>query len=503
MASSTHGECICLHIGQAGCQIGQDTWTLFCKEHCVGEDGKRDLESLKHSYTDVDDTNYNTFFAETHAGQHVPRAVFIDTCPSTKNEILAESPELFHPENVLGYNQDCKSNFFEGRFMANHMKVKEDVIDRVRLQVDLCSNLQGFFVFHAFGGGTGSGVGCEILHDLHDAFDKKVIFQPTIYPSRRFSSSMVEPYNCIFATYYMKDVVDVTMMMDNEAVYRMVETKQQVKNPDFHHVNHLIAQTISACTTSLRFEAQLSAKMVEIVTNLVPARNFRYPVLSLAPVRSKFQERHETFSPQEIAVELFETSSVLCDVTHLKTNRYLSAVILLRGVESNRPEKSESDASGYPSTARTEPLEANKCITAVQTMKDGTHRSPVKFAPWVSAGFKVGLVGVPPVRDPHDEVMAEISRLGAMLANSTVVRQVFVRQYTKFLQLFYHRAYVWQFIDANGEIDAFYEAREGVKDIICNYEELLRECAKTENERMEGGGGIFVEGGTNLVPAGQ
>ena len=28
-------------------------------------------------------------------------------------------------------------------------------------------------MFHSFGGGTGSGLGCDILHDLHDAFDKK------------------------------------------------------------------------------------------------------------------------------------------------------------------------------------------------------------------------------------------------------------------------------------------------------------------------------------------
>ena len=462
-------------------------------------DGKRNTDLLKQSESvDVDDTTYNTFFSETHAGQHVPRAIFVDTDPSTRNEILEENPELFHPENVLGYKQDCKNNFFEGRFMASHLKVKEDVLDRVRLQVDLCSNLQGFFVFHAFGGGTGSGVGCEILHDLHEAFDKKVIFQPIVFPSRQFASSMVEPYNCIFSTFYTRDVVDVTMMLDNEAVYRMIEAKQGVKNPDFHHVNRLIAQTISACTTSLRFEAQLSAKMTEIVTNLVPSKQFRYPVLSLAPIRGKDQQRHETFSPQEIVTELFETSSVLCDISHLKTNRYLSAVILLRGVETHKPEK-EDGGAGYPQTNKTTlPMEANKCITALQGVKDGTHRSPVKFAPWVSAGFKVGLVGVPPTKDPHDDATGDVSRLGAMLGNTTAVRQVFVRQYTKFLKLFYHRAYVWQFIDANGEIDAFYEAREGVRDIIGNYEELLRQCAQAENENY-GGGNAAVEGRTNLL----
>ncbi|CAJ1350298.1 unnamed protein product [Effrenium voratum] len=491
---SSHGECITIHIGQAGCQIGRDCWELFCHEHCVKQDGTRDKMEVSALGAEQEDTTYSSFFSETHAGQHVPRSIFVDTDPSTRDEILASDwRKLFHPESILGYKQDCKNIFFEGRFMAAHCKIKEDVMDRVRLAVDLCSNLQGFFVLHSFGGGTGSGVGCEVLHDLHEAFDKKVIFQPVLYPSHRFSSSIVEPYNCIFSTFYMRDVVDVSLMLDNEATYRVCETNLNIKSPHFTHVNRLIAQTISACTTSLRFETQLHATLVEIVTNLVPTQHFRYPMVSLAPVRAKAKEDHECFSEQEIVTELFESKSVLCDVTHLKQNRYLASVVLLRGVGS-RP-KTERASEGYTE----QPVEANHVITALHTLKDGTHRSPLKFAPWVSSGFKVGLVGVAPTIVPADTHMAKTGRQGAMLGNSTAVRQLFVRQYTKYLKLFYRRAYVWQFIEANGEIDLFYEAREGVRDIIGHYEELLRQCAQAENERYDGNTIVKVEGMTSLV----
>ncbi len=69
-------------------------------------------------------------------------------------------------------------------------------MDALRKEVDKCSNLQGFFVFHAFGGGTGSGVGVELLDSLRENFAKKPIMQPVIYPSNDFASSVVEPYNC-------------------------------------------------------------------------------------------------------------------------------------------------------------------------------------------------------------------------------------------------------------------------------------------------------------------
>lgn len=442
------------------------------------------------------DSAFRSFFSDTHASpaQYVPRSIFVDTDPSTRDEMLTgPNQKLFHPESVLGYKQDCRNIFFEGRNMARTFQIKEDVMDRVRLAVDLCSNLQGFFVFHSFGGGTGSGLGCDILHDLHDAFDKKVIFQPVIYPSHKFSSSIVEPYNCIFSTHYMRDVVDVSLMLDNEAAYRVCENKLNIQQPDFDNVNRLIAQCISACTTSLRFETQLHATLIEIVTNIVPTQYYRYPIVSLAPVRARDKEAHETFVEEEIVTELFESKNVLCDVTHLRQNRYLSAVVLLRGIGSPQKEKSRD---GSKDELKERPVEANHVITALHSLKDGTHRSPLKFAPWIQSGFKVGLVGVPPSTVPGDKVMAQTKRQGAMLGNSTAVRQLFVRQYTKFLKLFYRRAYVWQFLEANGEIDSFYDARDGVRDIIGHYEELLQECVRVENEKYDGNTVVKLQGAT-------
>lgn len=499
------GECITIHIGQAGCQVGQDVWELFCEEHQIHPDGTRSPTAP------TDDTAFESFFSETSSGQYVPRSIFIDTDPTTRDEILnSEYKKLFHPESLLGYKQDCKNNFFEGRSMASKFKIKDDIMDRVRLAVDLCTNLQGFFIFHSFGGGTGSGVGTELLHELHEHFEKKVIFQPVIYPSNQFSSSIVEPYNTIFSTFYMRDVVDVSLMLDNQAAYKMCERNLGIKNPDFKDVNRIIAQCISACTTSLRYETQLNATLSEIVTNLVPTQHFRYPIVALSPVRHASKGEHEHFSTSEIVTDLFEPRNILCDCGEiLKMNRYLSAVILLRGTEEpdkadmattmDRPATVKSGAS-VGSVAQKQggkPIEANSVMAALQKLIEPANmkRSSLRFAPWIKSGFKVGLVGEQPVIPKG--FMALSRRQGAVLGNSTAVRQIFVRQYTKYLKLFYHRAYVWQYIEANGEIDLFDEAREGVRDIIGHYEELLKQCAQLENDKF-GSDDARVEGKTNL-----
>ena len=69
---------ISIHVGQAGVQMGNACWELFCLEHDIQPDG---LMTDDRSVGKCEDA-FNTFFSETSAGKHVPRAVFIDLEPS-------------------------------------------------------------------------------------------------------------------------------------------------------------------------------------------------------------------------------------------------------------------------------------------------------------------------------------------------------------------------------------------------------------------------------------
>jgi hypothetical protein len=46
-------------------------------------------------------------------------------------------------------------------------------LDRIRKLADMCTGLQGFLVFHAVGGGTGSGLGSLLLERLSVDYGKK------------------------------------------------------------------------------------------------------------------------------------------------------------------------------------------------------------------------------------------------------------------------------------------------------------------------------------------
>merc|ERR1711981_1541627 len=94
-------ECISVHVGQAGVQMGNSCWELYCLEHGLQPDG-----TMSSDKTTTDDS-FSTFFSETGAGKHVPRAVFVDVRTGTYRQ-------LFHPEQLITGKEDAANNYARG-----------------------------------------------------------------------------------------------------------------------------------------------------------------------------------------------------------------------------------------------------------------------------------------------------------------------------------------------------------------------------------------------------
>lgn len=72
-----------MHVGQAGVQMGNSCWELYCLEHGIQPDGTMPSDK-------VSGTNdcFNTFFNETSSGKMVPRAVMVDLEPTVVGQYL-------------------------------------------------------------------------------------------------------------------------------------------------------------------------------------------------------------------------------------------------------------------------------------------------------------------------------------------------------------------------------------------------------------------------------
>ena len=81
----------------------------------------------------------------------------MDLEPTVIDEIRTGSYRgLFHPERLLTGKEDAANNFSRGKFTVGK-EILDPTMDTLQKMADECESMQGFMLFHSFGGGTGSG----------------------------------------------------------------------------------------------------------------------------------------------------------------------------------------------------------------------------------------------------------------------------------------------------------------------------------------------------------
>ncbi|PIK61258.1 alpha tubulin [Apostichopus japonicus] len=244
-------ECLSLHIGQAGVQIGNACWELFCLEHGIQPDGQMPSDKTIGG----GDDSFNTFFSETGAGKHIPRAVYVDLEPTVIDEVRTGTyRQLFGPEQLITGKEDAANNYARGHYTVGRS----------------LHWITGFLVYHSFGGGTGSGFTSLLSERLSVDYGKKTKIEFAIYPAPQVSTAVVEPYNSILTTHTTLEHTDCAFMVDNEAMYDICRRNLDIERPTYTNLNRLIGQIVSSITASLRFDGALNVDLGEFQTNLVP-----------------------------------------------------------------------------------------------------------------------------------------------------------------------------------------------------------------------------------------
>lgn len=101
----------------------------------------------------------------------------------------------------------------------------EPIAEKISKLAEQANSLQGFFVFHSFGGGTGSGFSALLMERLSDNFSKKCKLEFVVYPAPMIATAVVEPYNSVLTTHCTLDTTDCAFMVDNQAVFEICKKK--------------------------------------------------------------------------------------------------------------------------------------------------------------------------------------------------------------------------------------------------------------------------------------
>uniref|UniRef100_A0AAQ4S3R5 Tubulin alpha chain n=2 Tax=Clupeocephala TaxID=186625 RepID=A0AAQ4S3R5_GASAC len=536
-------ECISMHVGQAGVQMGNACWELYCLEHGIQPDGQMPSDKTIGG----GDDSFNTFFSETGAGKHVPRAVFVDLeptvigkrsyvdnrgvlvinmakalaglnsicildfAPFTTNvnidslqltyglfqfvhqmhlRLKSQNPlqvlfftvciytrvllikhlchcfadevrqgtyrQLFHPEQLITGKEDAANNYARGHYTVGK-EIIDLVLDRTRKLADQCTGLQGFLIFHSFGGGTGSGFTSLLMERLSVDYGKKSKLEFAVYPAPQVSTAVVEPYNSILTTHTTLEHSDCAFMVDNEAIYDICRRNLDIERPSYTNLNRLIGQIVSSITASLRFDGALNVDLTEFQTNLVPYPRIHFPLATYAPVISAEKAYHEQLSVADITNACFEPANqmVKCDPRH---GKYMACCLLYRG--------------------DVVPKDVNSAIATIKTKRT------IQFVDWCPTGFKVGINYQPPTVVPGGD-LAKVQRAVCMLSNTTAIAEAWARLDHKFDLMYAKRAFVHWYVGEGMEEGEFSEAREDMAALEKDYEEVGTDSVGEEDEGEE------------------
>ncbi|KAG9085754.1 alpha-tubulin [Ceratobasidium sp. 370] len=304
--------------------------------------------------------------------------------------------------------------------------------------------IMGFFVFHSFSGGTGTGFGALLLERLSTDYGKKAKLKFSVYPMPKLSSSVVKPYNSVLTTHTTLEHSDCSFVVDNGAIYDIHKKNPSVTSPGFTNLNRLIAQVVFSVTTSLRFDGSLNVDLNEFQSNLVPFPCIHFPLATYTPIILAAKATHEQNSVGELTYSCFEPGNqmVKCDP---RDGKFMACCLLFRG--DVVPNNVQAAVGG---------IRAERAI---------------QFVDWCLTGFKLGICNEPPTCIPRGD-LAKVDRSLCMLSNTTAISSAWSCLDQKFDLLYSKRAFVQWCVGRGMEGGEFSKASEDPATLEKDYEEV-------------------------------
>lgn len=415
----------------------------------------------------------DVFFYQADDNHYIPRAVLIDLEPRVINTVMS-SPysKLYNPENIYLHKDGGGAG---NNWAVGHSKgdlLGEEIFEIIEREADGSDSLEGFVLCHSIAGGTGSGMGSNMLEKLTDRFPKKLIQTYSVFPNLDIDSSdvVVGPYNALLTLKRLTLNADCVVVLDNTALNRIATERLHLETPSFTQINSLVSTIMSASTATLRYPSYMNNDLIGLIAPLIPTPRLHFLMTGFTPLTMDPTEGGPPNANQirkttvlDVMRRLLQPSNMMVSTSmHDKSagHCYISILNIIQG--------------------EVDPTQVHKSLQRIR------ERKLAQFVPWGPAGIQVALSR----KSPYVHTSHRVS--GLMLANHTSIRNLFERtlkQYDKFRKR-------GAFLDQFKKEDIFSDSLEEFDSSRAVVQELSDEyMAATKESYLHWGTGSAAAGG--------
>ena len=429
-------EIITLQVGQCGNQLGMEFWKQLCREHGISPNG-----NLEEFATQSDDRK-DVFFYQADDEHYIPRACLVDLEPKAI-EHIQKSPfgALYNPENIYIPKEGGGAGNNWGVGYQQGEKFVEDIMDMIDREADGSDSLDGFIFLHSIAGGTGSGLGSYLLEKLNDRFPKKLIQTYSVFPNNlNTSDTVVQPYNCLLSLKRLILNADCVTVLDNTALDRICFDRLKAGNSGYAETNALVANVLSAATSTLRYPGYMNNDLTGLLASLIPTPRCHFLMTAFTPLSlDKQVSSVRKTTVLDVMRRLLQTKNLMVS-TSTKKGYYMSILNIIQG---------EVDAT-----------QIHKSLQRVR------ERKLANFISWGPASIQFALSK----KSPYVESAHKVS--GLMLANHTNIYELFERIGKQYGMLRKRNAFLDVYKKSSvfeGGLEEFDDSKEVVDSLVEEY----------------------------------
>jgi tubulin beta len=338
-----------------------------------------------------------------------PRAVLVEFGSNTIDSVLQQN-KSFRLDCVIRGKYSSGNIYAKG---VERISKAEKTIEAVRKQLEKCDQIDCLQLFHALGGGTGSGFGALLSTKLREEFPTITMSSVAVLPSDQ-PETVVEPYNAILSLFQLVNNCDLVMCVDNMRLRDLCYSPLQIATPTLDEMNKMVMKAITGVH-------QMQTNWRLLGQNMIPFLDNKICSFNVAPIKD------EKPMVPELVDMLFDKRTHLCSVTN--NWKILSAASMITSTNEN-------DAHEYMSLSRH--FKQKEMFIDV----------PDNMLTYTNTG----------------------SANAVMLSNSTAILETLNRIEKDFDNMFKRKNYLnpYVFWSRMEEMD-FMEAQSGIKDVIESY----------------------------------